>query len=154
MAYYTANKKIYSLFSNSSRYTVFSPKYYMGPVPGEFKNNNVYKSGGVGGGGGATECTICTRPIIYLVCPPKFCISTVFNFSWDVITKCKIWRWEVYYERCALGMGPDELVNYFFFLVYYIKIEIFHHLMNYMTEKNPFTSMQMCPYGSQAFTDK
>ena len=108
----------------------------------------------VGGGGGATECTICTRPIIYLVCPQKFCISTVFNFSWDVITKCKIWRWEVYYERCALGMGPDEIVNYFFFLVYYIKIEILHHLMNYMSEKNPFTSMQMCPYGSQAFTDK
>ena len=51
MAYYTANKKIYSLFSNSSRYTVFSPKYYMGPVPGEFKNNNVYKSWGGGGGG-------------------------------------------------------------------------------------------------------
>ena len=50
MAYYTANKKIYSLFSNSSRYTVFSPKYYMGPVPGEFKNNNVYKSGGGGVG--------------------------------------------------------------------------------------------------------
>ena len=48
MAYYTANKKIYSLFSNSSRYTVFSPKYYMGPVPGEFKNNNVYKSWGGG----------------------------------------------------------------------------------------------------------
>ena len=46
MAYYTANKKIYSLFSNSSRYTVFSPKYCMGPVLGEFKNNNVYKSGG------------------------------------------------------------------------------------------------------------
>ena len=49
MAYYTANKKIYSLFSNSSRYTVFSPKYYMSPVPGEFKNNNVYKSWGGGG---------------------------------------------------------------------------------------------------------
>ena len=114
MAYYTANKKIYFLFSNSSRYTVFSPKYYMGPVPGEFNNNNVYKSWG----GGATECTICTRPIIYLVCPQKFCISTVFNFSWDVITKCKIWRWEVYYKRCALGMGPDEIVNYFFFFLF------------------------------------
>ena len=120
MAYYTANKKIYSLFSNSSRYTVVSPKYYMGPVPGEFKNNNVYKSGGR-----ATECTICTRPIIYLVCPQKFCISTVFNFSWDVITKCKIWRWEVYYERCALGMGPDEIVNYFFFLFTTLKLKSF-----------------------------
>ena len=136
MAYYTAKKRIYFLFSNSSRYTVFSPKYYMGPVPGEFKNNNVYKIFFLGGGE-ATECTICTRPLIYLVCPKKFCISTVFNFSWDVFRKCKIWRWEVYYERCALGMGPDEIVNYFFFLVYYIKIEIFHHLLNYMTWKEP-----------------
>ena len=24
-----------------------------------------------------------TFPIIHLICPPKFCISTVFNFSWN-----------------------------------------------------------------------
>ena len=29
------------------------------------------------------EFAICTSPIIHLVCPPKFCISIVFNFSWD-----------------------------------------------------------------------
>ena len=25
----------------------------------------------------------CTSPTMYLICPPKFCISIVFNFSWD-----------------------------------------------------------------------
>ena len=25
----------------------------------------------------------CTSPIMHLICPPKFCISIVFNFSWD-----------------------------------------------------------------------
>ena len=24
----------------------------------------------------------CTPPIMHLICPPKFCISIVFNFSW------------------------------------------------------------------------
>ena len=27
--------------------------------------------------------SLCTPPIIHLVCPPKFCISIVINFSWD-----------------------------------------------------------------------
>ena len=25
----------------------------------------------------------CTSPIMHLICPSKFCISIVFNFSWD-----------------------------------------------------------------------
>ena len=25
----------------------------------------------------------CTSPIMYLICPPKFCISIIFNLSWD-----------------------------------------------------------------------
>ena len=25
----------------------------------------------------------CTSPIMHLICPPKFCVSIVFNFSWD-----------------------------------------------------------------------
>ena len=25
----------------------------------------------------------CTSPKMHLICPPKFCISIVFNFSWD-----------------------------------------------------------------------
>ena len=25
----------------------------------------------------------CTSPTMHLICPPKFCISIVFNFSWD-----------------------------------------------------------------------
>ena len=55
MAYHTANKRIYSLFSNSSWYSVFSPKYYTGPIPGEFENNNVCKFGGGGGEEGAQQ---------------------------------------------------------------------------------------------------
>jgi len=27
--------------------------------------------------------TIYTSPIIHLVCPPKFCVGVVLNFSWD-----------------------------------------------------------------------
>ena len=26
----------------------------------------------------------CTPPIMYLICPPKFCITFVFHFSWVV----------------------------------------------------------------------
>ena len=70
MAYYTANKKIYFLFSNSSRYTVFSPKYYMGPVPGEFNNNNVYKSWG--GGGGQQNAPFARAPKYTFFAPKNF----------------------------------------------------------------------------------
>ena len=27
--------------------------------------------------------TTCTSPKMHLICPPKFCISIVFNFPWD-----------------------------------------------------------------------
>ena len=29
------------------------------------------------------EYATCTPPTMHLICPPKFCISIVFNFSWD-----------------------------------------------------------------------
>ena len=29
-----------------------------------------------------TLFTTCTTPIMYLICPPKFCITFVFHFSW------------------------------------------------------------------------
>ena len=31
----------------------------------------------------ALQLAICTSPIIYLVCPVKFCINIVFYFSWE-----------------------------------------------------------------------
>lgn len=150
MAYYTANKKIYSLFSNSSRYTVFSPKYCMGPVLGEFKNNNVYKSGA--GMGNRMHHLHAPHNIPCL--PPKMlhqhCLQFLLrrHYKMQNLAVGGILR-----EMCTWN-GAGRNSQLLFFLVYYIKIEIFHHLMNYMTEKNPFTSMQMCPYGSQAFTDK
>ena len=30
----------------------------------------------------------CTSPKMHLVCPQKFCMSIVFNFSWDDCNKC------------------------------------------------------------------
>ena len=32
-------------------------------------------------------CATCTSPKMHLICPPKFCISIIFNLSWD---GCKI----------------------------------------------------------------
>ena len=62
----------------------------------------------------------CTSPIMHLICPPKFCISIVFNFSWDgcdTQEKCKkkqtrlgnFFFWggggnKVHYGRCASGV--------------------------------------------------
>ena len=52
----------------------------------------------------------CTSPTMHLICPPKFCISIVFNFSWDGCIcpgemknkgYAKFWGAnKVHYERC------------------------------------------------------
>ena len=48
---------------------------------------------------------ICTSPIIHLICLPKFCIRTVFNFSWN---GCKIQEKLVGVRRGERG-GANEL---------------------------------------------
>ena len=37
----------------------------------------------------------CTSPIMHLICPPKFCISIVFNFSWDGCNTQEKWKTKV-----------------------------------------------------------
>ena len=34
----------------------------------------------------------CTSPIMHLIWPPKFCISIIFNFSWDGCNIQKKWK--------------------------------------------------------------
>ena len=48
----------------------------------------------------------CTSPIMHLICPPKLCISIVFNFSWDGCntTQEKRKTNKVHYGRCASGV--------------------------------------------------
>ena len=29
------------------------------------------------------RCATCTSPKMFLICPPKFCMSIIFNLSWD-----------------------------------------------------------------------
>ena len=51
---------------------------------------------------------ICTSPIMHLICPPKCCISTVFNFSWDSCNtqekgKTKVMQNFGGQKRCIMG---------------------------------------------------
>ena len=56
----------------------------------------------------------CTSPIMHLICPPKFCISIVFNFSWDGCNTQEIWKTKVmqnlggankvHYGECGSGV--------------------------------------------------
>ena len=57
-------------------------------------------------------------PIIYLICPPKFCISIVFKFSWDGCNTQEKWKTKVMKNwggggqiRCIVG---DVQVAYSF----------------------------------------
>ena len=55
-----------------------------------------------------------TFPIMHLLCPPKFCISIVFNFSWDGCNTqgemknkdyAKFWGAnKVHYRKCGSGV--------------------------------------------------
>ena len=62
----------------------------------------------------ALQLAICTSPIIYLVCPVKFCINIVFYFSWEhcntqekSITKVmQRFGWQT---RCIIG--DVQMVN-------------------------------------------
>ena len=41
--------------------------------------------------------TTCTSPIMHLICPPKFCISIIFNFFWDGCNTQEKWKttWKI-----------------------------------------------------------
>ena len=57
---------------------------------------------------------ISTSPILHLVCPPKFCISIVFSFSWDDCNAQGKWKTMVIQifggqKRCI--MGNVEMAN-------------------------------------------
>ena len=50
----------------------------------------------------------CTFPIMHLICLPKFCISIVFNFSWDGCDTQQKWKAKVMQNfegqiRCIMG---------------------------------------------------
>ena len=40
----------------------------------------------------ATPYATCTFPIMHFISPPKFCISIVFNFSWDGCNTQEKWK--------------------------------------------------------------
>ena len=51
-----------------------------------------------------------TSPVMCLLCPPKFCISIIFNFSWDGCNIKEKWKtpWKVMQNlggqiRCIMG---------------------------------------------------
>ena len=55
-----------------------------------------------------------TFPIMHLVCPPKFCLSIVFNFAWDGFNTQEKWKTKVmqnlgrgnkvHYGKCGSGV--------------------------------------------------
>ena len=52
----------------------------------------------------------CTSPIMHLICSPKFCISIIFNLSWDGCNIQEKWKttWKVMQNfggqiRCIMG---------------------------------------------------
>ena len=58
----------------------------------------------------------CPSPIMHLICPPKFCISIIFNLSWDGCNIQEKWKttWKVMQNfggqiRCI--MGDVEVTN-------------------------------------------
>ena len=66
----------------------------------------------------------CTSPITHLICPPKFCISIIFNFSWDGCNIKEKWKtpWKVMQNlggqiRCI--MGDVQVTNPAFLLPNY-----------------------------------
>ena len=51
----------------------------------------------------------CTSPIMHLICPPKFCISIIFNFFGTAIISR---RNEKHHERlCKIGGGEGGWAN-------------------------------------------
>ena len=59
----------------------------------------------------------CTSPIMHLICPPKFCISIVFNFSWDGCNTQEKWKTKVMQNfggqiRCIMGVSNWRMDNY------------------------------------------
>ena len=57
---------------------------------------------------------VSTWPIIHFVSPPKFCISIVFNFSWDIQSsqeKLKIMLMQNFGGLTKCIMGNVEMVN-------------------------------------------
>ena len=55
-----------------------------------------------------TQSITCTFPIMHLICPPKFCVSIVFNFSWDGCNTREKWKTKVMQSlggqtRCIMG---------------------------------------------------
>ena len=55
-----------------------------------------------------TQSITCTFPIMYHICPPKFCISIVFNFYWDGCNTQEKWKTKVMQSlgwqiRCIMG---------------------------------------------------
>ena len=53
----------------------------------------------------------CTSPIMHLICPPKFCITIIFNFSWDGCNLQEKWKttWKVMQN---FGGGGANKVHY------------------------------------------
>ena len=59
----------------------------------------------------------CTSPTMHLICPPKFCISIVFNFSWDGCNTQEKWKTKVMQNfggqiRCIMGVSKWRMDNY------------------------------------------
>ena len=57
---------------------------------------------------------ICTSPIMHLICPPKFCISIIFNFSWDGCNIQEKWKttWKVMQNLGKVGGRQAYKVHY------------------------------------------
>ena len=51
--------------------------------------------------------TTCTSPIMHLLCPPKFSVSTILNFPWDGCNIQEKWKttWKVMQNFFVLGGG-------------------------------------------------
>ena len=52
--------------------------------------------------------TTCMSSKMHLICPPKFCISIVFNFSWDGCNTREKWKTKIMQDfggqiSCLMG---------------------------------------------------
>ena len=53
-----------------------------------------------------------TFPVMHLICPPKFCISIVFNFSWDSCNTQEKWKTKGMQKFGGRGGGGANKVHY------------------------------------------
>ena len=92
------------------------------------------------------QCAISDNTIVLLVCPPKFCISIVFVFSWDHFKsqeKLQTMLMQNLGGQTKSIMVFFEVAYIFFAIMHYILISEICHQRNYWRITAPFCTQRI-----------